>query len=92
MVRQCSGLQLRYRESSPATHTHRIQNTGGGKLFNKVCGASCGSIGVEWFGNAADCSYGIENHHRQHTHTEYRIQVEESCSIKCVEPHVDQLE
>jgi hypothetical protein len=31
--------------------------------------ASCGSIGVEWFGNAADRSYGIENHHRLHTYT-----------------------
>ena len=30
--------------------------------------ASCGSIGVEWFGNAADRSYGIENHQRLHTH------------------------
>jgi hypothetical protein len=28
MVRQCSGLQLRYRESSPATHSHRIQAAG----------------------------------------------------------------
>ena len=36
--------------------------------------ASCGSIGVEWFGNAADCSYGIENHQRlySHTHTKTR--------------------
>ena len=33
--------------------------------------ASCGSIGVEWFGNAADCSYGIENHQRLHAqHTQ----------------------
>jgi hypothetical protein len=31
--------------------------------------ASCGSIGVEWFGNAADRSYGIENHHRLHIYT-----------------------
>ena len=30
--------------------------------------ASCGSIGVEWFGNAVNCSYGIVNHQRlQHT-------------------------
>ena len=37
--------------------------------------ASCGSIGVEWFGNAADCNYGIENHQRlySHTHTKTRI-------------------
>ena len=35
-----------------------------------VCVASCGSIGVEWFGNAVNCSYGIVNHQRlQHTHT-----------------------
>ena len=34
-----------------------------------VCVASGGSIGVEWFGNAVNCSYGIVNHQRlQHTH------------------------
>ena len=32
--------------------------------------ASCGSIGVEWFGNAADCNYGIENHQRLYSHTQ----------------------
>ena len=32
--------------------------------------ASCGSIGVEWFGNAADCSYGIENHQRLYSHAQ----------------------
>jgi hypothetical protein len=47
------------------------------------CGASCGSIGVEWFGNAADRSYGIENHHRQHTHTHtHGTQVQKSCSAR----------
>ena len=39
--------------------------------MNKCGVASCGSIGVEWFGNAADCSYGIENHQR--LHIEYDI-------------------
>ena len=38
------------------------------------CVASCGSIGVEWFGNAVNCSYGIVNHQRLHvnTHTNRR--------------------
>ena len=43
------------------------------RVCERVCAASCGSIGVEWFGNAVDRSYGIVNHqrlrHTTHTYT-----------------------
>ena len=58
-----------------------------------VCVASCGSIGVEWFGNAVDRSYGIVNHHRlQQTHTHTHTYMQTCCGCKDETIYIKMLE